>query len=118
MKTHLEVVEVIINDPTVLRATKYIGPKQIARAVRKSYRCYGRKQRKYQNLEIIFTIGKPNYLEREFIKVCQRAGETFPVKNIQLKFPPQKKKKLQGRKNNALRFLQERQSSDDENNVG
>jgi hypothetical protein len=34
----------------------------------------------------VFTIGKPNYEEREFIKKCKKAGEPFPVKKIQVKF--------------------------------
>lgn len=75
-----------------IRATKYISPKEIVRAVRTSYRFNGRKIRKGENVEITLTLGKPNYAERLFIKQCQKAGEPFPVKKVQLKFPPQKKK--------------------------
>jgi hypothetical protein len=41
--------------------------------------------------DISFTIGKPNYAERAFIKKCQRAGERFPVRRIQLQFPAEKR---------------------------
>jgi len=41
---------------------------------------------------MVLTIGRPNYAEREFIKLCKKAGEPFPVKKMQLKFYPKKKK--------------------------
>lgn len=77
-----EVVDLIINDKTVIKATKYISPTSIVRAVRK---LYGKKLLK-GNTEITLTVGKPNYAEREFIKDCKEAGERFPVKKIQIKF--------------------------------
>ena len=81
----------IINTLTetgAVKATKFISEKEIIRAVRTRF------QNKFSrgNLEITLTIGKPNYLEREFIKVCKKAAEPFPVKKIQLKFLPAKKK--------------------------
>lgn len=89
-----KVIEALINDNQVLRATKYISPKQIIRAVRKTFRVHNRKPRKGENVEIILTIGRPNYLEKEFIKLCQKANEPFPVKMIQLKLNNSKPKKL------------------------
>lgn len=45
------------------------------------------KPRKYdRSTTIVLTFGKPNYLGRKFIKACQKAGEPFPVKKVQLKF--------------------------------
>ena len=41
--------------------------------------------------EYKLTIGRPNYLERIFIKKCIKAEEPFPIKKIQLKFYPKKK---------------------------
>lgn len=91
-KYHPEVVEAIINNREVVKATKYVSPKEIVRAVRKMY---GKKLlAKNQNIEITLTIGKPNYLERDFIQDCKKAGEPFPVKNIQLKFYNPTKKVL------------------------
>jgi len=40
---------------------------------------------------LLVTIGKPNYLERKFVRECQKAGEPFPIKRIQLKGYPAKK---------------------------
>lgn len=76
------VVDFIINNE-VKKATKYISPKLIVRAVRKSQK--GGKPRKTDNIEISLTIGKPNYVEREFIKLCEASNEPFPVKKIQVK---------------------------------
>jgi len=68
-------------------ATKYISDKIIVRTTRRAYKGKFAKDR----LEILFTIGKPNFAEREFIKKLKKAGEPFPVKKIQLKFPNKKK---------------------------
>lgn len=81
-----EVIEVLLHTEAI-KATKYISSKEIVRGVRKSYRFNGRKHIKGENVEITLTIGKPNYIEREFIKECQKANEPFPVKKVQLKFP-------------------------------
>lgn len=68
------------------KATKYLNERQIIRAVRKTYGGkFGRG-----NIEVTLTIGKPNYVEREFIKLCKKAGEKFPLKQVQLKFPKSK----------------------------
>ncbi len=71
-----------------LKATYYISPNLIVRAVRKTYKNGTAKRHilRSANTEVMLTIGKPNYREREFIKDCQKAGESFPVKKIQLKF--------------------------------
>lgn len=67
--------------------TKYISPKYIVRATRATYKGAKAKKRilKDGNIEIILTIGKPNFVEREFIKKCVKAKEPFPVKKIQFK---------------------------------
>lgn len=77
--------------PGIQTATKYIDPKQIARAT------YMRKpdgRSRYQNL--IVSYGAPNYRERQFIKLCKRSGEPFPVRKVQLKPWPKKRLKLKG----------------------
>jgi hypothetical protein len=66
------------------KATKYLGEKLTIKATRKRY---GGKHSRGRAADIVFTVGKPNYEEREFIKLCKKAGESFPVKKIQLKFP-------------------------------
>ena len=76
-------------DGDVVRATKYVSPKKVIRATRTRY---GGKFQK-GNIEIVLTLGRPNWLEREFVKACIKAKETFPVKKIQLKLynPPKRK---------------------------
>ena len=66
-----------------VRATKYISPKEIIRATRSRYNGKFVKG----NIEIVLTIGRPNWLERQFIKDLIKAKESFPVKKIQLKLP-------------------------------
>lgn len=39
-----------------------------------------------KSFSIVVTMGRPNYRGRLFIKACQKAGEPFPVKKLQLKF--------------------------------
>lgn len=80
-----------IMEGDIIKATKFVSPKLIIRATRSRYR--GRLTRKGDNIDITLTIGRPNYAEREFIKVCQKANEPFPLKKVQLKLynPPKKK---------------------------
>lgn len=79
------ILELIANKAHV--ATKYLGPKDIVRATR--VLCRGRIDNR-RNTEVVLTIGRPNYQEREFIKKCKK--DSFPIKEIQLKFPPKKRK--------------------------
>lgn len=82
-------------------ATKYVSPKLTVRAARRWYKAKtrgcGKNKRTISGsfnaraIEIELTIGPPNYVEREFVKKCRKAGEPFPVKKIQLKYPPGKK---------------------------
>lgn len=71
-------------------AVKYLSHKEVIRATRKSY-----KKGKFSKdpIEVQITAGRPNYLERKFIKDCIKSGVKFPVSKIQLKFLPAKKKK-------------------------
>jgi len=65
------------------KATKYISESETLKATRKRFK--GKIYKGFA-VEIIFTLGKPNYEERDFIKACKKAGEPFPIKKIQLKF--------------------------------
>lgn len=87
---YAEVVQTVLDGAK--RAVKYVSSKEVVRAVRRSSRS-GDKPRKNEKIQILLTIGRPNYLEREFIMLCKKAGEPFPVKNIQVKtFTPKKNK--------------------------
>ena len=61
------------------KATKYLSPKLVVKASRRHKPRYG------SNVEIVLTIGGPNYAERKFIKVAQAAREPFPIRKIQTK---------------------------------
>jgi hypothetical protein len=64
------------------KGTKYLSEKEVVRVTRPLYsKGFSRRA-----LEVVLTHGKPNYLEREFIKKCKTAGEPLPVKKVQLKF--------------------------------
>ena len=72
------------------RAVKYVTPKRVIRATQKLHR--GRVRRSTANLEVLVTIGRPNYRERQYIKACLKAGEPFPVRKVALQFPPKRRK--------------------------
>ena len=63
------------------KATKYFGPNEVLKA---TYQ--GKRDRRSRSHTILFTCGKPNYKERKFITAVEKAGESFPVKRLQLKF--------------------------------
>lgn len=68
-------------------AIKYIDEKTIVRATWRN-----KPSNKNNREEIVITVGNPNYLERAFIKKLKIVGEKFPIRKIQLKFYPEKKK--------------------------
>ena len=93
METYNKEVAAVVStliETSAVKTTKYVGPKLIIRAVRKRY---GKKISNKSNVEITLTIGRPNYAEREFIKLCKKAKEPFPVKQIQIKHGRDQKKK-------------------------
>lgn len=61
-------------------AVKYVSEKEVVKATRR-----GRPSKRAYQTQILLTIGRPNYAERKFIKLCKKAGEPFPVKKVQLK---------------------------------
>lgn len=79
------VVAALINNSAKM-ATEFISDKQIVRAIRKDYNGKFAKDK----IEIVLTLGKPNFVERDMIKKFKKAGEPFPVKKVQLVFLPKK----------------------------
>lgn len=45
----------------------------------------------------ILSMGRPNYAEKKFIKDCQKAGEPFPVRRVQLTRWPVKRGVTEGK---------------------
>lgn len=70
-------------------ATKYVSPNHVVRATRKV--CNRRIDKRDRRIEIMFTEGVPNYHARNFINMCRKAGEPFPVKKIQLTAFPKRR---------------------------
>jgi hypothetical protein len=72
------------------RGTVYIAPNLLIRVTRKLAQGKIPSRGPY---EFVVSLCQPNYIERKFVKACQKAGEKFPIKKIQLKFPPKRRKK-------------------------
>ena len=70
------------------RAVKYVSPTQVVRATQILLR---KKIRR--GVEIRLQVSRPNYREVRFIRDCKKAGVPFPVRKIQLQFPPKPRKK-------------------------
>jgi len=68
-------------------ATKYLDEKTTVKATWHN-KPSGRNSRE----EMVVTFGTPNYADRIFIKECKKAGVPFPVKKIQFRAWPKKKK--------------------------
>jgi len=62
------------------KATKFLSPILVIKASR---RFPPRKGAPI--VDLVLTIGKPNYEERRFIAQAKKAGEPFPIKKVQLK---------------------------------
>lgn len=66
------------------KATLYLSHNEVVRATR-----IWRRHRKTQSvkpIEVRLTVGRPNFAERKFVKACQQASQSFPVRKVQLKF--------------------------------
>lgn len=83
-KACADVVECVLTTGAY-KAIKYLSESLTVKATQKRYKAY-KKLPKWHSLDIVLTIGKPNYEEREFIKKCKKAGELVPVKKVQMKF--------------------------------
>lgn len=88
MKSAQKVIDAVVANGAY-RATLYVSDRLVMRATRRLHR--GRIPRKTENIEVTVTSGRPNYRERKFIKLCKKAGESFPVRRVQLQFPPKRR---------------------------
>lgn len=85
-----QVVETLIRTDS-WKATKYLTDRTIIRATRMRER--GRFRDGRQNMQVNLTFGRPNYLEVRFIKDAKKAGEPFPIRQVQLKALPKRRGK-------------------------
>lgn len=75
-----------MNEKEVKSAICYLDPLLRVKATRRT-----KWQKKELNVEILLSIGRPNFKERKFIKDCKNAGEPFPIKKVQLIYWPKKR---------------------------
>jgi len=73
-----------------IQAVKYYSPKLRVKASRRLIG--GKIDKRYKGVEILFTVGPPNYAERRFVRQAEKAKEPFPIKKLQLKWLKKKKK--------------------------
>lgn len=76
-----QLVEMII-EGGAKKVTKYLSPKLTVKAT-----FQGKFSKRDRQQTVLLTIGTPNFAERKFIKMCKAAGERFPVKKTQIKWP-------------------------------
>ena len=75
------IVDILLNTGAYM-VTRYLSPKLVVRA---TLICGKKKLPRAIDLRV--NICAPNYREREFIRACKKAGEKFPLKKDQLRFP-------------------------------
>jgi predicted secreted acid phosphatase len=70
------------------QATKYVSNKNGGQVVTATRR---HRPRKYDDMmEIVLKVGRPNWKEQRFIRLCERAKEKFPVRKVQIKWYPKR----------------------------
>lgn len=78
-----EMIEQLEADYSIHKMTRFMSQQRTSKVTRQ-----GRPDKRNRQSTYVVTIGKPNYAEREFIKLLKRADEPFPVKKMQLKLYP------------------------------
>lgn len=79
------VTNYLVDDVSVRRATIFLNDRMTVKATRQRRHDGRDKQETF-----LLTFGRPNFVERQFINMCKKAGEPFPVKKVQIKFWPSK----------------------------
>ena len=82
----LNAVEAVLSNYDVRQAVVYQHPNLTVKLTRQF-----KPDARRRGATFGLTVGGPNYAERQFVKLCQKAGEPFPVRRVQLKFYPTKK---------------------------
>lgn len=76
-----EAISCVLCVPNVRRGTAFLAENFTVKAT--AQRRIGKADK---SATLLVTVGRPNFLERRFIRLCQKAGMVFPLKQIQLKF--------------------------------
>ena len=80
-------VQDVLNVKNCRRATAYMSESLTIKATNQR-----QLDKRDQSATVLVTIGRPNFVERRFIRLCKKAGMAFPLNQIQWKFWPAKKK--------------------------
>lgn len=81
-----ECVNDVLNIKNLRRATAYVSDELTIKATAQR-----RMDKRDQSATVLVTVGRPNFVERRFIRLCKKAGCAFPLRQIQHKFWPAKK---------------------------
>lgn len=65
------------------KATVYLGTRLVVKGT-----ALHKWRKNARSATILVTAGQPNATERRFIETCFRAGESLPVRKVQLKWWP------------------------------
>ncbi|MBI1202626.1 MAG: hypothetical protein GC182_08965 [Rhodopseudomonas sp.] len=88
MSRHIATVIRHLEDSGAHKAVKFVNPNLVVSACRK--RIYGGVK---DTSEYVVKVGRPNYGERQFIASCIKAGISFPVRKVRIKFAAPKTRK-------------------------
>lgn len=80
-----EAIGDVVTGNNIRRATAYISPKLTMKATAQR-----RQDKRDKFATVLVTVGTPNFIERRFIRACQKSGVVFPVTGIQWKLWPKK----------------------------
>lgn len=81
-KAFAQIAEILLTGGK--KATKYFSEREVLKGTRITFK---RARGKQSRTGLLFTVGVPNYAERQFIKKAKKAGEPFPIKKIQIRWP-------------------------------
>jgi len=81
------VVDYLVHTVNCKTATLFLSPKLVVRATWRH-----KPSRRHMREEMVVTYGAPNYREEHFIALAKKAGEPFPIRNVQLRPWPKKRK--------------------------
>lgn len=82
-----KVAEAMLSMPDVYRATVYQDGNTVIKLTR-----LHKHDRRSRSASFVLTVGAPNFLERETVKLYAKAGEPLPVRKVQLKSWPKRRK--------------------------
>ena len=81
-----ECVNDVLNGANIRRATAFISSTLTIKATAQH-----RFRKNERSSTMLVTVGRPNFVERRFIRICQKAGVCFPLRQIQWKHWTKKK---------------------------